>query len=124
MKKRGFSDENIDDAVAYCERLNYIDDERTAQVYIRQLKRKGYGKRRIQLELKKKGLKDNPTQAILDQSVSESDERESAESIIIKHFRRFEREMEISKRRARIYRFLHARGFAPEIIREVVKKYI
>ena len=60
LKQRGFSREDIDHAVSACEEYDYIDDERTADVYIRQLKRKGYGKKRIQLELKKKRLKGGP----------------------------------------------------------------
>ncbi len=53
LKQRGFSREDIDAAISSCERFDYINDERTAQIYIRQLKRKGYGKKRIQLELNK-----------------------------------------------------------------------
>ncbi len=123
LKRRGFSRENIDDAVASCERFDYINDDRTVHVYIRQLKHKGYGKKRIQLELKKKGFRSSHIQGILDQSVSETDEREGAERILKKNIKRFEREKEALKRRAKIYRFLHAKGFSPAIIAEMVDKY-
>lgn len=123
LKQRGFSREDIDDAIASCERFDYINDERTAQVYIRQLKSKGYGKKRIQLELNKKGLEGTRIQVILDESVSEVDEREGAECIIKKNIKRFEREKDAVKRRDKIYRFLHARGFSQGIVAEIVKKY-
>jgi len=122
LKQRGFSRKDIDDAVSACERYDYINDVRTAQVYIRQLKRKGYGKKRIQLELKKKGLKGSRIHGILDDSVSEPDERQGAEQILKKHLQRFEREREESKRRDKIYRFLHARGFMHEVIVKTIKK--
>jgi regulatory protein len=123
LKQRGFSTEDIDDAISACKRFDYINDERTARVHIRQLKRKGYGKKRIQLELKKKGLKGTRMQSILDKSVSETDEREGAERILKKNIKRFEREKDRLKRRGKIYRFLHARGFLQGVIAEIVKKY-
>ena len=121
LKQRGFSPGDIADAVSACERFDYINDIRTTRVYIRQLKRKGYGKKRIKLELKKKGLKGSRIQGILEDSVSLSDERAGAEQILRKHLHRFEREREKSKRRDKIYRFLRARGFDQEVISETIK---
>lgn len=121
LKQRGFSQEVIDDAISACKRLDYINDKRTAQVYIRQLKRKGYGKKRIKLKLNKKGLKGARIQAILDKSVSATDDREGAARILNKNIKRFEREKDALKRRDKIYRFLHARGFSPEVIAEILK---
>ena len=123
LKQRGFSREDIDDAIASCERFDYINDERTAQVYIRQLKRKGYGKKRIQLELNKKGLEGTRIQGILDESVSGADEREGAERIIKKNIKRFEREKDALKRRDKIYRFLHSRGFSQGVIAEILNRH-
>ncbi len=88
LKQRGFSREDIDAAISSCERFDYINDERTAQIYIRQLKRKGYGKKRIRLELNKKRLKGDRIQGILDQSLSEADEREGAARILKKNVKR------------------------------------
>ena len=123
LKQRGFSRVDIDDAISACVRFDYINDVRTAQVYIRQLKRKGYGKKRIRLELNKKRLKGDRIQGILDQSVSEADEREGAARVLKKNIKRFEREKDRLKRRDKIYRFLNARGFTPEVIAEYVKRY-
>ena len=123
LKQRGFSKEDIDDAVSSCEKFDYVNDERTTKVYIRQLKRKGYGKKRVQLELSKKGLKGDRIQGILDQSVSETDEREGAARILKKNSKRFEREKDSLKRRDKIYRFLHARGFSQGVIAENLKIY-
>ena len=121
LKQRGFSIKDIDDAVADCERLDYINDERTVKVYIRQLKRKGYGKKRMRLELNKKGLKGARIQHILDESVSANDEREGADRILKKNMKRFERETDALKRRDKIYRFLRARGFSQDVIAAAIK---
>ena len=123
LKQRGFTRADIDDAISACMRFDYINDVRTAKVYIRQLKRKGYGKKRIGLELNRKGLKGDRIRGILDQSVSEADERRGAARILKKNIKRFEREKDRIKRRDKIYRFLHARGFPPGIIAEYLKGY-
>lgn len=122
LKRRDFSKEDIDDAISSCEQFDYINDERTAKVYVRELKRKGYGKKRIQLELNKKGLKGARIQGILDESVSKTDEREGAERILVKHIKRFEREKDRLKKQDKIYRFLNARGFSREVIAENLKR--
>ena len=121
LKQRGFSREVIDAAISSCERFDYINDERTARLYIRQLKRKGYGLKRIRLELNKKGLRGRRIQGILNESVSEKDEREGADRLVKKNIKRFKREKDPVKRRDKIYRFLHARGFAEGIISEILK---
>lgn len=124
LKQRGFSKKDIDDAVSSCEQFDYINDERTARVYIRQLKRKGYGKKRIRLELNKKGLRGDRILCILDASVSEADECEGAERIVKKNLKRFEREKDLQKRRDKIYRFLQARGFTGEVITKTLKRNV
>jgi len=123
LEQRGFSRADIDDAVSACMRFDYINDARTAKVYIRQLKRKGYGKKRIGLELNKKGLKGDRIRGILDQRVSEADEREGAARILKKNIKRFERETSSIKRRDKMYRFLLARGFSQAVIGESLRKY-
>ena len=123
LKLRGYSRQDIDQAVSACEEYDYIDDLRTATVYIRQLKRKGYGKKRIELELKKKGLRGNRVLGILDESVSEADESEAAQRIVKKNLKRFERERDLKKRRDKIYRFLQARGFSRDVITNTTKMY-
>ena len=56
LQQRGFASEVIDTVILECERLNYVDDKRTAQIYISQLKRKCFGIRHVRMALKKKRL--------------------------------------------------------------------
>jgi regulatory protein len=123
LKQRGFKTEDIEKAVSECVRFDYINDERMAPVYIRQLIRKGYGLKRIRHELNKKGLKGHRIQNFLSEIVSDLEEQEGAERVLEKNIKRFERECDLKKRREKIYRFLYARGFSQDTIRKLAKKY-
>ena len=123
LKQRGFKPEDIEKAVSECERLDYINDERTAGLYINQMIRKGHGLNRIRHEMNKKGLKGQRIQNILSEIESDIDEAEGGERILVKNIKRFEREGDLKKRRDKIYRFLYARGFSPDTIRKLINKY-
>ncbi len=123
LKQRGFKPEDIEKAVSECERLDYINDERTAGVYINQMIRKGHGLNRIRHEMNKKGLKGQRIQNILSEIESDIDEAEGGERILEKNIKRFEREGDLKKRRDKIYRFLYARGFSQDTIRKLINKY-
>jgi regulatory protein len=123
LKQRGYDSEVIRAVVVECERLNYIDDERTAKVYIFQLARRGFGFRRIRLELLKKGLRGDRFEQIVKESRLEIDEREIASSVLQKKMKSFEREEDSKKRRDKIYRFLYSRGFSQSIISELIRGF-
>lgn len=124
LKARGYAGEVIDEVISECERLDYINDERTAQVFIRQLQRKGYGRKRIRFEINLKGLRGKHIQAVLSKSISDADECQSAEKIFQKHVRRFDREKDVLKRKDKIYKFLYGRGFSKAVISELISKII
>lgn len=123
LKRRGFDPGTIEAILAECKRLNYINDERTARLFIGQLAAKGFGLRRIRMELKKKGLKGDRFEAILRESASEIDEREIAQRILQKKIKSYQREADEKKRKAKIYRFLNARGFSDTVISEMIAKF-
>ncbi len=121
LRQRGYDQEVIRDVVVECERLNYIDDERTAKVYIFQLARRGFGFRRIRLELLKKGLRGDRFDQIVKESRLEIDEREIAGRALQKKMKSFEREEDSKKRKDKIYRFLYSRGFSQSVISELIR---
>jgi len=123
LKQRGFKPQDIEKAVSECERLDYINDERTAGVYINQMIRKGHGLNRIRHEMKKKGLRGQRIQNVLAEIASDIDEAHGAERILEKNIKRFDREGDLKKRRDKIYRFLYARGFSLDTIRKLINKY-
>ena len=122
LKLRHFENDMIERVLLECARLDYLNDERTTRVLIGQLLRKGYGAKRIQHELNRKGLKGKRIAGILGEMLSGDVERESAERVLAKNIRRYERENDPQKRNDKIYRFLYARGFSSEVISELMKK--
>ena len=124
LKQRGFKQQDIEKAVSECIRLDYINDERTARVYIRQLIRKGYGVKRIRHDMDKKGLRGKQVQNILSETFSDADEHDSAVRVLKKNIRRFELESDPKKRRDKIFRFFYARGFSQEIIRKILETFV
>jgi regulatory protein len=122
LGQRGFSRGVIDRVVTECRRLHYIDDERTAGIYIGQLARRGFGFRRIRLELRKKGLTGERFEIILDQRRTEIDEHEMAHNVMLKKVKSLKSVEDRSKRKEKMYRFLYSRGFEPSIIAEVIRK--
>ena len=121
LQQRGFTTNVIDTVLAECERLNYIDDIRTASVYISQLKRKCFGKRHIRLALKKKRLSGAVIEKILLENYTEAEERENADKLLDKKIKTFYREEDSKKRRDRIYRFLYSRGFNKDVITDLLR---
>jgi len=122
LKARGYVQEVINDVISECERFDYINDERTAQFFIRRLQRKGYGRKRIRSELNWKGLRSKNIQTILSKSINDTDECQGAEKIYQKHARRFNREKDELKRKDKIYKFLYGRGFSQSVISELISK--
>ena len=121
LQQRGFESKVINTVILECERFNYIDDKRTAQVYISQLKRKCFGKRYIRAALKRKRLGGATTENILLENYPEADELENAGKLLEKKMEAFKREADLKKRREKMYRFLYARGFSAAVIRDIVK---
>ena len=121
LRQRGFAGKVIDTVIAECERFNYINDPRTAHVYISQLKRKCFGKRYIRMALKKKRLSGIEIENNLLENYPEADERENAGKLLQKKMETFEREVDLKKRREKMYRFLYARGFSTDVIADLIR---
>lgn len=74
LQQRGFSTRIVDTVIARCEDFGYIDDPRTARVYVLQLKRKCFGRRYVRLALKKKRLMGAAIEKILVENYPGEDE--------------------------------------------------
>ncbi len=124
LQQRGFASEVIDTVILACQRLNYIDDERTARVYILQLKRKLFGIRHIRMALKKKRLYSAAIEDILLENYAKIEERKNADKLLEKKMKTFNREEDLKKRRDKIYRFLYSRGFNKDIIADLIRDLV
>lgn len=102
-------------------RLGYVNDEKfAAQWASARVRLRGFGRRRIEQELRKKGIDRDIIRATLDSLFEESSEadvaRREAEKRL-KNLGRFEPEV----RRRRLAGFLERKGFSAEIIRTVLR---
>ncbi|AOY60714.1 MULTISPECIES: regulatory protein RecX [Desulfococcus] len=122
LRQRRFSPAAIDAAVAECERLNYLNDDRTARCYFEELVRKEFGAERIRYEMKKKGLVGDTVEALLATYAGTPGETAAARNVFEKHMRRLGRETDRDKRKARMWRFLYGRGFSADIIRDLMDR--
>ena len=124
LRQRGFAGKVIDAVIVKCERLGYLDDKRTAQVYISQLKRKCFGKRYIRLALKKKRMSGAAIDKILLESYPGDDEYEYARRLLEKKMKAFARETDPKKKSDKIYRFLYGRGFNTAVISDLIRNFV
>ncbi|QTA88139.1 regulatory protein RecX [Desulfonema magnum] len=120
LKQRGFVAEVITKVISECEQFNYINDEQTAQYYLRELQTKGYGLRRIRFSMKKKGLNEELISNILEDHHTDADELENARRSLEKKLRTLNREKDARKRKEKIYRFLYSKGFSASVISELI----
>ena len=124
LQQRGFASQVIDTVVIECERLNYINDSRTARVYISQLKRKRFGIRHIRMALKKKRLYGTAIETFLLENYATIEEHRNAEKLLEKKMKTLNQEEDLKKRRDKIYRFLYSRGFNKDIIADLIRDLV
>jgi len=122
LRLRGVTGDLSREVLAECERLGYVNDDRTANLYVRELQRKGFGLRRIRLALKKKGVAPHIVENSLSRHLSHSEELETARRVLRKKRHTYDREPDGRKRREKAYRFLYSRGFSPSIITELLRQ--
>jgi len=121
LRQRGFEAEVIARVISECERFNYINDKETARKYLGELRSKGQGIRGIRFSMKKKGIRDEIIDTVLDENHSAAEELGSADKAFQKKFISLSREKDIRKKREKIFRFLSLRGFSSSVISEVME---
>lgn len=107
----------IDQVIDYCYRYNWLNDLDYASQYIRIRCGKGYGLRRVMMELNQKGLSEEIIeQAMEHQSVDDSIQ---VMKVIQKKFSRLD--IKDWAARKKIYTYLMTRGFDHQSIMDVFK---
>jgi len=119
LQQRGVEREIIDQVVAECERLHYLDDEAFARAYRRQKTEKGYGARHVQSAMKKKGFTDRDIAASFSDYDMVADERTVAQNLLLKKVKTFGHFPDVLKKKEKLYRFLSSRGFSTSTIMAV-----
>ena len=122
LRCRGFSTGQIDRSMEACIRLDYLNDERFTLSYIRQLRRKGFGPKRIQEKLRAKGIDYDMVQKTLISAISQPGQTEDCRQVLVKKMNRSTLSSKTGPSKVKLYRFLLGLGFYPEIIQRVLKE--
>jgi regulatory protein len=115
LMQRGVEPDWVQKILDECVRLDYVNDENTAQIYYQELKSKGCGPARVRFQMKKRGL----SEALIERQVSDYDPDEeltSARKCLEKKASHWARETDPRKRKDKMRRFLYARGFSGDVI--------
>jgi regulatory protein len=100
--------------------LHYLDDLSFAQLWARsRLESRGYGPRRVEQELRIKGIGANVIRETIQQSLNHRSEQESARKILTKRFGAAS--LQDAKAQRRAVALLQRRGFSSQVIFDLLK---
>ena len=120
LKRAGFSDAAVRDALAYVKSFGYVDDDKYASHYVEVMQRKR-SRRRIAYDLMKKGL----SRDIIEKAVEDEgplDERPLIRELMKKKMRK--QDPSDAKVRAKTIAYLSRQGFKTEDILSVFDAYL
>jgi len=117
LLKRDFDSEEIDRVIIELQQGGWLSDERFAEAYIRMRQLKGFGPVRIAMELNERGVKEH----IVDDYLHANDDswRQTLEQQYRKKYK--DKPIDDYSDKAKRIRFLQYRGFALDVIYQVVK---
>lgn len=119
---RGFRRQEIALAIEECRRLEYIDDPRFCRAYAGQLKRKGYGARRIAQMLRTKGLDESHITDVLESQCNHDAQIDDCRRALTKKLNTIHQPQDSKALEVRLQRFLLQRGFSSSVIWQVLKE--
>ncbi|TCJ98502.1 regulatory protein [Volucribacter psittacicida] len=112
MQQKGFSQEDIEQVIQYCQQKNWQSDLRFCESYVRSRLQRGYGKLRIKQELKHLKGVNNETLTMVFENM-EIDWFEQAFTTLEKKFPDFAQVKDL-KTKQKIWRYMISHGFSPE----------
>ena len=124
LKNKGFEGRLIAKALDECERLNVLNDKEFAESYIRSLRSRGYGERKVRNSLAQKGIKKELADELLSSDFDSDDdetEKDRAEKAFSSKLKSLKNESDPRKKRDKLFRHMASRGFAANIIYELLR---
>ncbi len=120
LREREFDESVILDVLADLERLGYVNDRQFAgQWAAARLRLKGLGRRRIEQELRRKGVPQEIIREAVAEAVPIDEEREAAVKAAEKKLRTMP-SVSSDVRMRRLAGFLERKGFSSEITRSII----
>lgn len=112
----GFTLQQVDGALERASRHRFIDDKRFASYFIEERLRRGWGRRKIEAELTRRGVDPATVPGYPDRFFSADDDRERARALLVK------KSVPESRGYEKLVRFLVSRGFSFDIARDAVRE--
>lgn len=120
LLRLGFPEATADKTLVKLRSLNYIDDSAFARAWARdRAESRGFGPRRIERELKEKGISPSLIQEIVRENFRQGEEEERAKKLIEKRFRG--KNLNDAKVLRRAIAFLQRRGYASGVILDLLR---
>lgn len=116
LRAYGFRDEEISQALARATDMRFLNDDRFAGYFIEERKRRGWGRRKIELELKKRGIVVDDIPGYPEAFFSDEDDASRAWAIVEK------KPVPATRPFDKLVRHLMSKGFSYAIAAEAVKR--
>jgi regulatory protein len=119
--RRSFDDEHVEQAVKRLVELRVLDDAVYAESFVRdRFERRGYGRERIRAELAARGCERDAAAQAIARVIDERREREVAARALGRFRRLNSRRKTPQQERAAAFRHLIGRGFALDLVRDLL----
>jgi regulatory protein len=125
LKQKNFSEEEIEETVAFLKEKQLLDDRRWAREWLQErVRNKPRGKSLLKEELRKRGIPPQIIEEEIKKIFKEVKEIDLASQLLEKKFlsKKLEK-IEKEKIKSQIYSFLTRRGFSDEIIEKILYKF-
>jgi regulatory protein len=120
LRRRGYQPATADQVIDKLLSFHYLDDEAFARSWaLARAQGRGYGPKRIDLELKNKGLSQALIRATLKETFEQVDEAASAKRFLVKRFKGENLKEPKTQRRAAAY--LQRRGYDSKVIFDLLR---
>jgi len=120
LRQKGCGPQVSEGVVDKLRSLHYLDDLTFAQVWARsRLESRGYGPRRVEQELRMKGIDANVIRETIRQSLNQTSEQECARKILTKRFG--DASLQDAKAQRRAVALLQRRGFSSKVIFDLLR---
>jgi regulatory protein len=125
LARYGYSTDTVAAVIVWLSEIGYLDDRRFAESFVRSRNRAGWGPRRFNHELVKRGVdKRVADEAVRALQAEQGDDGDPAAALAEMVARRFERDLGTDpvKARRRIQGYLQRRGYEWDTIKEVLDR--
>jgi len=123
LRQKGCEPQVSAAVIAKLRSLNYLDDLSFAQIWTRsRLESRGYGPRRVEQELRLKGIDTGAIREAIKQCLQHTSEQESARKVLTKRFGGAS--LQDAKAQRHAVALLQRRGFSSKVIFDLLKYHI